>query len=65
MLIKVYVNETHHNKNKFKQKIFELNNNLNNLRNNNNNTNDYNDYSNINQHQRNIYEYNIFPNNNY
>ena len=65
LLLNDYVNEMNQNKNKFKQKIFELNNNLNNLRNNNNNTNDYNDYSNINQHQRNIYEYNIFPNNNY
>ena len=66
LLLNDYVNEMNQNKNKFKQKIFELNNNLNNLRNNNNNNiNEYNDYSNINQHQRNIYEYNIFPNNNY
>ena len=62
-LLNDYVNEMNQNKNKFKQKIFELNNNLNNIRNNNNNN--INEYSNINQYQRNYYEYNIFPNNNY
>ncbi len=61
MLLNDYVNEMNQNKNKFKQRIFELNNNLNNIRNNNN----INEYNNINQFQRNYYEYNIFPNNNY
>ena len=61
LLLNDYVNEMNQNKNKFKQRIFELNNNLNNIRNNNN----INEYSNINQFQRNFYEYNIFPNNNY
>ena len=60
LLLNDYVNEMNQNKNKFKQRIFELNNNLNNIRNNNN----INEYSNINQYQRNYYEYNIFPNNN-
>ena len=69
LLFNDYMNDVNQNKNKFKQRILELNNNLNNIRKNNdiNDTipNKHTNTNNINTYNRNMRQYNIFSNNNY